>query len=253
MAQSPHLTGIDVHTPPRHRTTTVFAPSAAPTDLVGSLPDEPSAELRASREELIRRLSLAADYKDEKRASHIERTARYAELLARRAGLSDRQCELVRLAAPMHDIGKIGLPDTVLCKTGPYDEDDRAVMRRHPEIGYSILQGSTSPLVQLAAIVALGHHEWFDGSGYPQGVAGAAIPFAARIVAVADVFDALTTPGRDRPALSVDEARTVMESEHGHFDPHLLPLLFATPDDLEEILHGDLALVPILTATGALR
>jgi putative two-component system response regulator len=201
-------------------------------------------------EELILRLSFAVDHKDDKAASHVERVARYAELLARRAGLSVDQCELVRLAAPLHDIGKIGIPEAVLDHPGEYDDADRAVMRRHPEIGYAILQGSHSELLQLAAIMALGHHEWFDGSGYPQGTSGPAIPQAARIVAIADVLDSLTTPRRLQPALSIDEARVVMEGERGHFDPHLLAQLFTDVGELEEILHADLALVPILTPAG---
>jgi response regulator RpfG family c-di-GMP phosphodiesterase len=211
--------------------------------------DESRAELQASREELIHRLSFAADHKGGKTASHIERVARYAHLLARRAGLSEDQCELVRLAAPMHDIGKIGLPDAVLCHPGDYDDEDRAAMHRHPDIGYMILQGSRSPVVQLAAIIALGHHEWFDGSGYPQGISGTTIPQAALIVAIADVFDALTTPPRHQPALSTDEARAVMEGERGHFDPQLLAHFFADAGALEAILHADLTLVPILAAT----
>ena len=163
-------------------------------------------ELRQSREELIRRLAYAADYKDSETACHISRMARYSELLAQRAGLSRRRCELLRVAAPMHDVGKIGIPDVVLCKPGRYDDEDRAIMQRHAEIGYHILEGSDSELIELGATVAYTHHEWYDGTGYPRRLAGNDIPIEGRIVAIADVFDALTTRRRYKAAMSVEEA-----------------------------------------------
>jgi len=197
---------------------------------------ERTDELRRSREELIQRLAYAADYKDSETASHIERMALYSEILARRAGLPASRCELLRLAAPMHDIGKIGIPDEVLCKPGLYDDEERAIMQRHCEIGHAILAESDSDLVRLAAVVALGHHEWFDGSGYPNKLAGESIPIEARIVAIADVFDALTTKRRYKTAMTMDEARALMTGESGtHFDPQLLELFFSETAELEEI------------------
>jgi len=194
-----------------------------------------TAELRRSREELIQRLAWAADSKDPETAMHLQRMASYSELLGRRAGLSPARCELLRLAAPMHDIGKIGIPDEVLTKSGRYDDRDRAVMQQHPEIGYRILEGSESELVRLAAAVALTHHEWFDGSGYPRGLRGTEIPIEGRIVAIADVFDALTTRRRYKAAMTPDAARALMAAEKGHFDPELLRLFFEAAPDVEAI------------------
>ncbi len=199
------------------------------------LVEERTAELRRSREELVQRLAAAADFKDPETSAHLQRMARYSELLAQLAGLPAPRCELLRLAAPMHDIGKIGNPYAVLTKQGRYDDADRAVMQEHPAIGYRILHGSESELVQLAADVAYTHHEWYDGSGYPRRLAGEAIPLAGRIVAIADVFDALTTRRRYKEAMTVEQAFATMHAEGGHFDPRLLAAFCGAVDDIERI------------------
>jgi putative two-component system response regulator len=193
-------------------------------------------ELRRSREELIQRLAWAADFKDPETATHLQRMSRYSRLLGRLAGLTPAECEELALAAPMHDIGKIGIPDDVLCKPGRYDADDRDIMQRHPLIGFQILDGSASPLVQLAAEVALTHHEWWDGTGYPNGLAGEAIPIAGRIVAIADVFDALMTRRRYKDAFTIEETVVAMLAERGrHFDPHLLDLFFGALPEVKAV------------------
>ena len=199
------------------------------------LVDERTEEVRRSREELIQRLAWAADCKDPETASHLRRMSLYSELLGRLAGLDANRCELLRLAAPMHDIGKIGIPDEILTKPGRYTDEDREVMKQHPLIGHRILEGSESELVQLAALVALHHHEWYDGRGYPRGVAGDDIPLEGRIVAIADVFDALTTERRYKPAMTVEDAFALMFEEEGHFDQKLLDLFVAAVDEIDEI------------------
>jgi putative two-component system response regulator len=162
--------------------------------------------------------------------------SRYSALVGRLAGMDERACEVLRLAAPMHDIGKIGIPDEVLFKTGVFDDADRAVMATHTEIGRRILEGSPSRLIQVGAIVAQSHHERWDGSGYPHGLRGEEIPIEGRIVAIADVFDALTTARRYKRAYSIDEAIEQMATERGrHFDPRLLDLFLGASDEVVAI------------------
>jgi putative two-component system response regulator len=194
------------------------------------------ADLHLARAEVVRRLAVAAEYKDPETATHLERKSRYAEVLACRASGDPGWAELVRLAAPMHDIGKIGIPDEVLLKPGIYDDHDRAVMARHPEIGARILGGSPSALLQLAATVALTHHERWDGSGYPAGLAGEDIPLVGRIVAIADVFDALSSRRRYKAAMGFDEAVRLLLTERGrHFDPDLVDAFVAELDAIRAI------------------
>jgi putative two-component system response regulator len=191
-------------------------------------------ELERSRSETITRLSVAAEHRDMETSSHLERMSGYAAILARRAGLDADRCEQIRLASPMHDIGKLGIPDHVLMHDGPFDAEQRRIMATHTLLGHQILAGSESPLLEVGATIALTHHEWWDGSGYPRGLAGLAIPIEGRIVAIADVFDALATPRRYKRAFGIDETVEQMRSERGtHFDPELLDLFL---DDLDELL-----------------
>ena len=192
--------------------------------------------LDRSYEETVWRLACAAEYRDPETASHLSRISRYAMLLATSVGCSEAWSELLRLASPMHDVGKLGIPDEILMKPGRFTAEDRAVMAKHSEIGHRILAGSSSPLLQMAAEIALNHHEWWDGSGYPNGRRGEAIPLEGRIVAIVDVFDALTSARRYKPAMSVDEAFELMSSERGtHFDPDLLDAFVAARDEVERI------------------
>jgi putative two-component system response regulator len=211
---------------------------ARTADLRRTLDDLRRAEtaLRASHEETIRILAHAAEHKDSETGSHLQRMSRYSAILGGRYGFDPDNCELLRLASPMHDIGKIGIPDTVLYKAGAFTDDDRAIMGRHPQIGYEILDASASGLLKMAATIALTHHEKFDGTGYPRGLSGDDIPIEGRIVAIGDVFDALTTTRRYKEAWTFEQARAEMEQEKGrHFDPALVDLFFADIDEIEKI------------------
>jgi putative two-component system response regulator len=193
-------------------------------------------ELRLSREETIQRLAIAAEFRDSSTAQHIQRMAHYSELLARKAGLSPERCDLIRTASPMHDIGKIGTPDHVLLKPGRFTEEEFGVIAQHAEIGYRILSGSDAELLKVAALIAYTHHERYDGTGYPRGLKGEAIPIEGRIVAIADAFDALTTQRVYKPAFEISHAIELMLKNRGkHFDPELLDLFVASVDELAHI------------------
>ncbi|HEX5127563.1 MAG TPA: HD domain-containing phosphohydrolase, partial [Rhodocyclaceae bacterium] len=152
--------------------------------------------------------------------AHILRMAHYSALIGRKLGMSSELLVQLLSAAPMHDVGKLGTPDHILLKPGRLTDEELDVMRCHALIGYEILKGSASPVVQMAAQIALSHHEKFDGSGYPFGKAGDDIPLEGRIVAVADVFDALTSPRPYKPAWDLDRARAFLVAGSGsHFDP----------------------------------
>jgi putative two-component system response regulator len=192
-----------------------------------------SDELRGSREETIQRLALAAEFRSDETAFHIRRMSLYSELLARHAGSSERECELIRIASPMHDIGKIGTPDSILMKRGKLDPAEFDIMRRHAEIGYRILHGSSSEMLMLAADIAWTHHEKWDGTGYPRGLVGEAISFAGRITAICDVFDALTSARCYKPAFTVEHSRQIMDEGRGkHFDPALYDLFWLHIDEV---------------------
>jgi putative two-component system response regulator len=194
--------------------------------------EESDRALRRSREETIRRLAFAVSKRDGETGAHIERMSATCDALARRLGLPEERCELLRLASPLHDLGKIGIPDRILCTPDPLTAEDWEVVRRHPEIGYEMLAGSGEELLDLAATIALTHHERLDGSGYPQGLHGEEIPIEGRIVAVADVFDALTSGRVYQPAQPLPDALDILERGRGQlFDPAVL-------DALQETLDG---------------
>lgn len=177
-------------------------------------------EIRTREQETLLRLAKAGEYRDEETGCHVLRMARYSSLIAERMGLSEEDCHVIETAAPMHDIGKIGTPDNILLKPGALDAGELAIMRTHARIGYEILKDSPSKYLQMGAVIAHGHHEKFDGSGYPNGLAGEAIPLPARIVAVADVFDALTSQRPYKKAWSAQDAVQFLQAEQGrHFDP----------------------------------
>ncbi|MDH5395338.1 MAG: response regulator [Gammaproteobacteria bacterium] len=180
-------------------------------------------ELFDTRLEVIRRLGRAAEYRDDMTGYHIIRMSRYSQLLAIAAGMSEKEAEMLLNASPMHDIGKIGIPDSVLMKPGKLDPDEWKVMQTHVNIGVEILRGSNSDLMNMAAEVAQNHHEKWDGSGYPAGLKGLDIPLTGRIVAVADVFDALTTERPYKKAWPVEEAINYLKEQSGkHFEPVLV-------------------------------
>ncbi|MEA2499025.1 MAG: cyclic di-GMP phosphodiesterase [Actinomycetota bacterium] len=185
--------------------------------------EQTKKDLRVSQAETIERLAIAAEYRDDETARHIHRMSRYSELLVRRTGGGDDRAEFVRLASIMHDVGKIGIPDHILLKPGKLTPEEYATMQGHAEIGHRILVDSNSALLDLAASIALTHHEKIDGSGYPSGLAGDEIPFEGRVAAIADVFDALTTDRIYRRAFPIGEAVEMMKAGRGsHFDADLL-------------------------------
>jgi putative two-component system response regulator len=193
-------------------------------------------DLRLSREETVERLAIAAEYRDDETASHIHRMSRCCALLAARAGLGSERCELIRMASLMHDVGKIGIPDHILFKPGKLTTEEFEVVKKHAAVGHRILSGSSSKLLQVASVIALTHHERYDGSGYPNGLSGEDIPVEGRIAAVADVFDALTNDRVYRPAFTLEQAVDMMAEERGtHFDPTLLDLLLDSMDEVVQI------------------
>jgi len=187
------------------------------------LVDYKSNELEKAKYEVVKRLSIAAEYRDNETGMHLKRMASYSMLLAKEIGWDERRCEMVLKSAPMHDIGKIGIPDYILLKPGKLNEKESAIMKTHPIIGGKILSNGTTSLIQMAKDVALNHHEKWDGSGYPYGKKGKEITLIGRIVAVADVFDALTSDRSYKKAWTVDETLSEMRSmANSHFDPHLI-------------------------------
>ena len=193
-------------------------------------------ELRETRLQIVQRLGRAAEYKDNETGMHVIRMSHFSKLLALAAGHSPAWAEDLLNAAPMHDVGKIGIPDAVLRKPGPLDADEWATMRRHPEIGAEIIGEYPSGVLQLAREIALAHHEKWDGSGYPRGLAGEAIPLSARIVAIADVFDALTTRRPYKEPWPVQDALDHIAAQAGkHFDPALVALFAPLLPQLLEI------------------
>lgn len=185
--------------------------------------------LRESQTETIDRLARAVEFRDHETGDHIERMSRLCERVATRLNIDSRA---MRIASPLHDVGKIAVPDHILLKPGPLDPEERQTMERHADIGHRLLADSKSELLKLAATIAWTHHERYDGGGYPHGLAGEAIPLAGRIAAAADVFDALTSDRVYRPAFDWNEAVEIMRAERGaHFDPVVLDALFAVLED----------------------
>ena len=193
-------------------------------------------ELIKSEKEMVLRLSKAAEHRDPETGQHLLRMANYSRLIARELGLSECEQVLILDAAPMHDIGKVGTPDMILLKPGRLNEEEFFIMKQHAVAGYNILSNSYSLLIQTASIVALNHHEKFDGTGYPNALKGEEIPFYARIVAVADVFDALTSERPYKKAWSLDDASQFLRDNSGsHFDPKCVEAFFKAWDDVLEI------------------
>ena len=183
-------------------------------------------ELKDTRLQIIQKLGRASEYKDNETGLHVMRMSHYSRVLALAYGYSPEMADDLLNAAPMHDIGKIGIPDSILLKPGKLTDEEFAIMKRHPLIGAEILGESDSHLLQLARSVALCHHEKWDGSGYPQGLQREAIPIEARIVALADVFDALTSKRPYKDAWPVEDALNHIRQQAGkHFDPRLVELL----------------------------
>ena len=196
---------------------------------------EKTREINLGKLETLNILGRAAEFKDNETGMHVMRMSHYCEVLAKALGMTDEDAETLRDAAPMHDIGKIGIPDSVLLKPGKLDADEWITMQKHVEYGVEILgRQSDSKLMQMAIQVAQYHHEKWDGTGYPNQISGEEIPLVGRIAAVADVFDALTAERPYKRAWSVDEALNLFKEQKGkHFDPRVVELLF---ENLPEIL-----------------
>jgi putative two-component system response regulator len=206
---------------------------------------ESSQELRQYQVEIIHRLARAAEYRDNETGMHVIRISKLCERLARGLGLNEHECHLIHHASPMHDIGKIGIPDHILLKPGKLTLKEWAIMKTHTDIGALILSGSESEFLQMAEVIAGSHHERWDGSGYPRGLKGEEIPLVSRIVTVCDVFDALISDRPYKKAWSVENTVAEMESQSGKlFDPNvlrmftsLLPEMIAITEQFSDSSH----------------
>ena len=195
-----------------------------------------TAEIQAREKETVMRLAKAAEYRDPETGAHILRMANYSQVIARQMGLPEDVHEMILQAAPMHDLGKLGTPDHILLKPGRLTPEEMDIMKRHARDGFEILRGSSSAMLQMAARIALAHHEKFDGSGYPDGVRGEDIPLEGRIVAVADVFDALTSERPYKKAWEVSAAVDLLKEGRGaHFDPACVDAFLADWDSVMAI------------------
>ncbi len=192
-----------------------------------------TAEIHAREKETIFRLARAAEFRDPETGAHILRMAHYSRLIAGQLGWNEEQQDMLLQAAPMHDVGKLGTPDHILLKPGRLDPAEFEIMKQHATIGWEILKDSSSPVLHLAAEIAISHHEKVDGSGYPQGLGGDAIPLSGRIVAVADVFDALTSERPYKKAWELDRAYDLLREGRGqHFDADCIDAFFAVEEEV---------------------
>lgn len=187
---------------------------------------ESKAEVENAYLDTVRRLAMAVEFRDNETGAHVLRLGRMSASLAKLAGQNKHFIRLLRKAAPMHDVGKIGIPDAILLKPGPLSTEEFALMQRHTLIGAELLDNSSSEVMRMARTIALTHHERFNGKGYPKGLCGRDIPLEGRIVALADVFDALCSKRPYKAAFPLDKVQAIMLAERGeHFDPWLLDLL----------------------------
>ncbi|MBF0587860.1 MAG: two-component system response regulator [Magnetococcales bacterium] len=194
-------------------------------------------ELQETRIEVIRQLGRAAEYRDNETGMHIMRMSRYTKLLALRHGLSEPEAELLQQAAPMHDLGKIGIRDDILLKPGKLSDEEFTVIKSHTIIGKEIIGEQSAEVLNLGALIAYTHHEKWNGRGYPRGLKGEEIPLMGRLAAVADVFDALTSSRPYKKAWTVDDALSLIAREAGeHFDPKLAPLFVTLRPEIESIM-----------------
>ena len=201
-----------------------------------------ASDLEQAYLDTVMRLTRASQFKDEETGAHIIRLSHYSKSVAVELELDPEQTQLIFDAAPMHDVGKIGIPDAILLKPGPLDDEEWKIMRSHPAIGASLLKGSTSPLIEVARNIALNHHERWDGSGYPAGLRGEDIPLPGRIVMLADIYDALRSRRSYKPPFEHDRAYDIIvngdpRSEPSHFDPDLLQVFRDSHREFHRIFH----------------
>ena len=195
-----------------------------------------TAQLKNASLEIIWRLTAASEYRDNETGAHIKRMSHYSAAIARKMGLAPKTIETILYAAPLHDIGKIGIPDEILLKPDKLNPKEWEIMKLHTIIGANILKGSKIGFVSMGAMIAMTHHEKWDGSGYPNGLKGRKIPLAGRIVALADVFDALTSKRPYKEAFSIKKSHQIIKQGHGkHFDPDVLDAFFSIQDEILNI------------------
>jgi putative two-component system response regulator len=193
-------------------------------------------DLKEAHMETIHRLAVAAEYRDEDTATHLKRMSSYTALIAKEMGWREKEVEQILYASPMHDVGKIGIPDDILFKPGKLTPEEFEVIMKHCSIGARILSGSKSEIIIMAEEIALTHHEKWNGKGYPQGLKGKNIPLTGRITAVADVFDALTTKRPYKSAFPNEKAFSIIRKERSrHFDPQVVDVFFQNRDEIVEI------------------
>jgi two-component system response regulator RpfG len=200
--------------------------------------DKSVAEIHDRELETLAKLAKAGEFRDKTTGNHLMRMAKYSALIGQHLGLGAETVHVLEVAAPMHDIGKIGIPDSILLKEGPLSPAEIDLMHDHPRIGYDILKGSPSKYLSMGAIIALGHHEKFDGSGYPNGLHGEDIPLVARIVAVADVFDALVSERPYKKRWSPDDGIDFLKSQRGrHFDPTCIDAFLSDRSAIDNVMR----------------
>jgi len=193
-------------------------------------------EISSIQLEIVRRLGMAGEFRDNETGAHVVRMSRVSEAIARGAGLDEKTCELILYSSTMHDVGKIGIPDRVLLKPGKLDAEEWEIMKTHANIGAKIIGEYPADIFWMAGSIAASHHEKWDGSGYPKGLKGDAIPIAARIAAISDVFDALLSSRPYKDPWPLDKALALMKENSGtHFDPVLLDVFFDCLDEIIEI------------------
>jgi putative two-component system response regulator len=207
--------------------------------LLGEEVKAATAALREAALELVTRLAQAAEFRDPETGGHIQRMARYSVVIGRALGMPGKYLDDLLTAAPLHDLGKVGIPDAVLLKPGKLDPDELGVMRMHAQIGEQLLSDSQHPLIQMACEIAGAHHEKWDGSGYPRGLKGEDIPLSGRIVAVADVLDALTSERPYKKAWTFDAAREfILQGKGQHFCPRCVDAMVASWNEVLKV-HED--------------
>lgn len=213
--------------------------------------EEAHRQIRESHMEMILNLAIAAEYKDPDTGSHILRISDYAAEVARALGLPNEEVEILRYASPMHDIGKLGIPDKILQKPGRLDPDEWEIMKQHPLIGARIFQNSKSPLLKAASQIALSHHEQYDGSGYPYGLKGEEIPLYGRIVTMVDIFDAIVSKRCYKSAASFREGMDYVKKLAGtHLDPKLVDVFVGIEDRIRTLYEANTSIQQFLSEFG---
>ena len=197
---------------------------------------EAISEVRLREHETLLRLAKAGEFRDEETGNHVIRMAKYSRIIAEQLGLSHADCEAIELAAPMHDIGKIGIPDEILRKPGRLTHREFEIMKTHTRIGYEIIKDSPSKYLQMGAVIALSHHEKFNGTGYPDQLGSTDIPLPARIVSVADAYDALTSERPYKPKWSIKKTLDYLNQQRGkYFDPECLDAFMSQLDRISKV------------------